>query len=327
MMAEEAAFTRALIEAATYARAGANGCNGSATLRRSGLRADARAPGDAGHLPAVAGDRRLACAEDGRHFRPNHHAERPPQIEAALERLSTPGNGLDSAAHLSLPALLGGRVSPRRTADAHPRHRPPQRHPARAQEGNQAPPAKQTAPLCRSGRPADFGGDPGRITAPGADYAQSFRARIPGVSRRTSRVLQRHHPGPPLAGAVAHWEPAAAKTVDEFLALKQAGRAGDEDLLRVLARLTQLREAIAARMSREDSFKRSQLRLADIGLEDYAFMLISECSNRLQDIARPGAWAFLLQAMGAALDNLRLGLVEPEECLLLAPSSRPGRKI
>jgi len=32
----------------------------------------------------------LVCAEDGGHFRPNHHAEAAQQIEAALERLSTP---------------------------------------------------------------------------------------------------------------------------------------------------------------------------------------------------------------------------------------------
>ena len=32
----------------------------------------------------------LKCEEDGRHFRPNHHAEAALQIETALERLATP---------------------------------------------------------------------------------------------------------------------------------------------------------------------------------------------------------------------------------------------
>src|SRR4051794_35930218 len=32
----------------------------------------------------------LQCTEDGRHFRPNHHAEAAWQMAAALERLSTP---------------------------------------------------------------------------------------------------------------------------------------------------------------------------------------------------------------------------------------------
>src|ERR1700690_4033699 len=32
----------------------------------------------------------LKCEEDGRHFRPNHHAEAAMQIEAALERVSRP---------------------------------------------------------------------------------------------------------------------------------------------------------------------------------------------------------------------------------------------
>src|SRR5437016_2329068 len=32
----------------------------------------------------------VPCAEDGRHFRPNHHAEAALHIESALERLSSP---------------------------------------------------------------------------------------------------------------------------------------------------------------------------------------------------------------------------------------------
>lgn len=35
----------------------------------------------------------LRCEEDGRHFRPNHHAQAALQIESALERLSTPETG------------------------------------------------------------------------------------------------------------------------------------------------------------------------------------------------------------------------------------------
>src|SRR5581483_1077571 len=49
-----------------------------------------------GHLATVAVYLRLLatgelrCEEDGRHFRPNHHAEAAQQIETALERLTTP---------------------------------------------------------------------------------------------------------------------------------------------------------------------------------------------------------------------------------------------
>ena len=50
-------------------------------------------PGDLGTLAVylrflATGE--VKCEEDGRHFRPNHHAEAALQIEAALERLSGP---------------------------------------------------------------------------------------------------------------------------------------------------------------------------------------------------------------------------------------------
>src|SRR5205807_2185639 len=40
----------------------------------------------------------------------------------------------------------------------------------------------------------------------------------------------------------------------------------------------------------------------------------SDAVNRLGDLSRPGAWPAYLRALAAALENVRLGLVEPEEC-------------
>jgi len=129
-------------------------------LQRFGLRADARATGDGRGLPALPGHGRVAV--------PGGRAPLPAQTSrrGGTADRDGPGatvysrDGLDRTADLPLPAVLERRVSPVRAADAHPRYRAPQRHPVRAQAGNQAPPAEQAAPLCRAGGPAHGGGDP-----------------------------------------------------------------------------------------------------------------------------------------------------------------------
>jgi phosphoglucan,water dikinase len=85
-------------------------------------------------------------------------------------------------------------------------------------------------------------------------------------------------------------------------------------LLDRLERLTTLRQLFAGRMNQADPHLRSQLRLADIGLEDYAFVLLGECVNRLGNLTQPGAWPALPRALLVCLDNLRLSSIEVEEC-------------
>src|SRR5262249_41457247 len=91
----------------------------------------------------------------------------------------------------------------------------------------------------------------------------------------------------------------------------------DEQQLALLERLVALRQRFADRTADADPHRRSQLRLADIGLEDYAFALTTECVNRLGDPGRPGAPPAYPPAPAAALDNVGLGVAEPEESAAL----------
>ena len=170
-------------------------------LQRFGLRADARATGDGRGLPALPGHGRVAV--------PGGRAPLPAQTSrrGGTADRDGPGatvysrDGLDRTADLPLPAVLERRVSPVRAADAHPRYRAPQRHPVRAQAGNQAPPAEQAAPLCRAGGPAHGGGDPRAHHRRRRRLPPGVRPGVRGLSRRTPGVLQRHGPGGTSPGA------------------------------------------------------------------------------------------------------------------------------
>ena len=98
-----------------------------------------------------------------------------------------------------------------------------------------------------------------------------------------------------LRALARSFDAAVVEAVSGFLALKAEGPVSDGQLLDLLERLTALRQLFAEKGDQESPQRRSQLHLADIGLEDYAFALLSECSNRLQDLAGPGAWAGLLR--------------------------------
>ena len=116
-------------------------------------------------------------------------------------------------------------------------------------------------------------------------------------------------------------DPAVAEAVNAFLTFRKE-RAARQDadasgLLDLLGRLTALRRTVAEQMDRQAPQQRSRMRLADIGLEAYAFALLSEYINQLGDLSGPGAWAALLRLLVTALDNVQFGQIDPEECSAL----------
>ncbi len=259
----------------------------------------------------------LKCEEDGRHFRPNHHAEAALRIEAALERLSTPETAwILRRIYPYLPSL----------AEEFRRSEPLTRIRDIAHRNDIPPDLKREIKqrlqnkLHRCAGPEDLRTSEEilrRITAPGAGYAPAFVQEFQVFHGELQEFFNATALEKRLRTLARSSDAAGAEAVGAFLTLKREGRPSDAQLLDLLGRLTALRQLLAGRMVREDLLRRSQLRLADIGLEDYAFTLLSECANRLQDLTRPGAWADFLQALTAALDNLRLGLIEPEECAAL----------
>ena len=259
----------------------------------------------------------LRCQEDGRHYRPKHHAEAALQIETALERLSTPETAW--IVRRIYPYLPSWNEEFRRSEPltrirdiAHRNDIP--------SELKQEIKHRLQNKLHRCAGPEDLLTAEeilGRITAAGAGYPPAFVQEFEVFHGELQEFFNATALEARLRALARSFDAAVVEAVSGFLALKAEGPVSDGQLLDLLERLTALRQLFAEKGDQESPQRRSQLRLADIGLEDYAFALLSECSNRLQDLAGPGAWAGLLRALAAALDNLRLSLIEPEECAAL----------
>ncbi len=251
----------------------------------------------------------LRCEEDGRHFRPNHHAEDALQIETILERLSSPETSwILRRIYPYLPSWGDDfrRSEPlTRIRDIAHRNDIPQDLKREIKQRLQNK-------LHRCAGPEDLRTSEeilGRITSGSYSAAfvvefQVFHAELQEFFNATSLEQRLRALDPGL-------DTAAASVVRAFLEAKA------QDPLERLAKLTSLRQLLAGRMAHESPQRRSQLRLADIGLEDHAFTLLSECVNRLAGLHEPLAWAAFLRALPASLDNLRLSHVDPEECAVL----------
>jgi phosphoglucan,water dikinase len=257
----------------------------------------------------------LPCAEDGGHYRPNHSAEAALQIEAALERMGAPET-----------AWILRRIYPYlpswgeefRRAEPLTRIRDIAHRNDIPQDLKREIKTRLQNKLHRSAGPEDLRTTEellARVTAPGAAYSPDFVREFKIFHGELQEFFNAEGLETRLRALARGAD--VAEAVNAFLALKTKERPADDGLLELLDRLTALRRRFAETMVRADPHRRSQLRLADVGLEDYAFTLLSEIANRLEDLGRPGAWAGLLRALAAALDNLRLSHVEPEECAAL----------
>src|SRR5262249_39455036 len=118
----------------------------------------------------------------------------------------------------------------------------------------------------------------GRITAPGAGYAPAFVQEFKVFHEELREFFNATALDARLRALAQGGDPAGPEAVNRFLALKSQAALADDQLLDLLGQLTALRQRCAARMAGEDPRRRSQARLADIGLEDYAFALLSECA-------------------------------------------------
>jgi phosphoglucan,water dikinase len=257
----------------------------------------------------------LRCEEDGRHFRPNHHAEAAAQIETALERLSTPATAwILRRIYPYLPAWGDEfrRAEPlTRIRDIAHRNDIPR-------ELKDEIKRRLQNKLHRCAGPEDLGTSAEilqRIASGG--YAPDFVREFQTFHAELQEFFNATALNDRLETLGKAWDAAGAEAVRAVLSLKAKEGLAADQLLDLLERLADLRRRCTGTIAEASPHGRSQLRLADIGLEDYAFTVLSECANRLVNLAPAGAWTCLLRALQAALEHIRLSMVEPEECAAL----------
>lgn len=80
-----------------------------------------------------------------------------------------------------------------------------------------------------------------------------------------------------------------------------------------LQTLTELRRNFLAAVKKKTGLETQEFLLADIGLEDFAFVLLSEMGNAFDAVKTGAPWEKLLDTLRLTIANLALSGIEPEE--------------
>jgi len=255
----------------------------------------------------------VACAEDGRHFRPNHHASTAADIESVLETVTDADNAwILRKVYPWLPSFADDfcrREPLTRIRDIAHRNDIP--HDLK----NEIKHRLQNK-LHRCAGPEDFQTSAEilqRITAPGANYAPEFVRQFEIFHEELGEFFNASALDLRLRDIQPSLDAGVTAQVERLLTFKAKQGRSLPELLALLEALTAIRTFITAQLSTMEGAQRQRLRSTDIALEDYAFALLSEAANHFDIVNRDG----LLQTLSLALTNVRLSQTEPEEAAVL----------
>jgi phosphoglucan, water dikinase len=253
----------------------------------------------------------IACTEDGRHFRPAHHARIAAQIQGRLVRLATPE--LSFIVRKILPWLPSSspdflRPEPlTRIRDIAHRNDIPSELKREIKNTLQNK-------LHRCAGPEDLATSAAllqRVTAPGSSYPPAFveQFRLFHDELReffNSRSLDER------LGAVSRL--VGVREAELIALFGDQQRA--EDLpgrMAALRTLTLLRQTLLETALCRSAPESQELLLADIALEDFAFVLLSEIINACDDPKTESPCECQREALMLALTNLRYSGIEGDE--------------
>lgn len=264
----------------------------------------------------MLGTGQLQCVEDGRHFRPGHHARIAEQIHHRLGALSSPE--LVFLARKIYPWLPS-------TAQAFQRAEPLTRIRDIAHRNDIPSDLKREIKttlqnkLHRCAGPEDLETSARileRITAPGANYSADFVGQFNIFHQELKEFFNARSLEERLQALLSTVEADQASSIRSFLAKKDAtDLAAQLDALRVL---TQLRQGLLSKAKQSPEETSMDLLLADISLEDFVFVLASKIINFVApekpSVDQPPLSPALLEALRLTIANLAQSSVVPEEC-------------
>jgi len=267
----------------------------------------------------------ISCAEDGRHFRPSHHAHLSEQIQGRLLALATPDNvfilrkifpwlpSFDRAFTRAEPLTRIRDIAHRNDIPSELKKE-----------------IKQTLQnkLHRCAGPEDLatsGAILKRITAVAAEYSTPFVQQFRLFHEELQDFFNARPLEDQLEALIANEKGELADSGRRFLAAKKKPARTASQQFSLLRLATELRERISQRMESNASARGQNLRLADIGLEEYAFVLLSTMLIHFE-ISKKFAWKLPLQTLTFIVANLRLSGMEPEECCAILSELEAGQR-
>ena len=284
----------------------------------------------------------ISCVEDGTHYRPNHHAGSAERMFGKIESIEGTDNMSTLAAirrlHPRLPAFTAEftqSVPLTRIRDI--AHGKGDEH-GKCREVRQEIKHTIQNKLHRCAGPEDLVASEKmlqKLTAPGTDYPKAFVDEFEifyrelkeffnasGVAERLEKLANQDG-GSKSADAANAFLRAKANADDQNASLKS--------LLETLRLLHESRTEIVRSFESgniQDMSARQQWRLAEISLEDYAFVLLSRCSNLLGAESKPPKQNYTseevsecLNALAVSFDTLHLSS-KSEEMQRVAEDAR-----
>ena len=257
------------------------------------------------------GTGQIRCDEDGRHFRPTHHARIAQEIQERLAQIALAeapwiARRIYPSLPSSAPTFLRAEPLTRIRDIAHRNDIP---HELKTE-------IKTTLQnkLHRCAGPEDLETSAallGRIAAPGANYSPDFVQQFRIFHDELKEFFNARSLDEQLTALVPKVGDEDARLIHDFQTYRSG--AALEQNVKTFELLTRLRTRFldACKAQRTPNLDLLQ---ADIALEDFAFALASTVSNVLQTDSSPTPWKAIVQVLGLTVRNLRLSDIRVDEC-------------
>jgi len=259
----------------------------------------------------------IRCTEDGRHFRPAHHARLSARIQQQLAKF----NALNDQFVLrKLYPWLPSSSSDFQRPEPLTRIRDIAHRNDIDSELKREIKTRLQNKLHRCAGPEDLVTSSeilDRISAPGANYPSAFVAEFRIFHQELKEFFNANSLEDRLKALRPEAKPPLAELIENFLG--QKGNAGLSEQMALLETLTQLREAFAELVSGRPPQEAQDIVLADISLEDFAFALLSQMMNACDHVTAGEAMGARIQMLLLALRNIALSQINvPETRALFA---------
>ena len=271
------------------------------------------------HLTYIAvylhfiGTGEVPCSEDSGHYRPSHHAKTAQQIYKRLSEITTPENVfIIRKIYPWLPSFDTSftRAEPlTRIRDIAHRNDIPEELKREIKHTLQNK-------LHRSAGPEDLVTSEcllKKITAPGSAYPPHFIEEFNRFHEELKDFFNALSLDERLGALINEVGAGEAASITEFLEIKRKTNTPDQ-MLTALEHLTGLRIQLQEMLKLENGPYAQQLQMADIGLEDFSFVLLSRLNNHIETLKDRIPWELALSSLLQATGNLRLGGFDAEEC-------------
>jgi len=245
----------------------------------------------------------IRCTEDGRHFRPSHHARAALEIQKRLVRCTTTENAIIIR---KIYPWLPSTAAPFQRAEPLTRIRDIAHRNDIPSELKREIKTTLQNKLHRCAAPEDLATSRKlleRITAPSAAYSAEFIEQFKIFHHELREFFNASTLDERLISLQARARPALVQLIKTFLADKDNATA--DGLLGRLRTLTELRRALQPQDGPAPLEHQHEELLADISLDDFAFALLSQWLNLLVTTTELKSQT-MSEPLQLTLENLRL---------------------